>query len=81
VVVVATCDWEDDAYLDQWKSDTCQYLGKCGGATWPRHGHPCGTQSIVVWKIKIFLGSMSFEPMTYDRAQSLGKFQQPTCHV
>jgi hypothetical protein len=48
---------------------------KCGGATWPRHGQPRGTQSTVVWQVpKISLESMGFEPTTSTKPKCLEKW-------
>jgi hypothetical protein len=74
VAAVATGDWADDAHLDQWQSDTCQFSGKCGGATWPRHGQPRGTQSSNVWQVKkLFWGSWVLNPRPPPSPSALTK--------
>ena len=60
------CGWHIKLGLDMWQSS-----GKCGGATWPRHGQPHGTQSTVLWLVSKFLRSMGFETKTTHQAKHL----------
>jgi hypothetical protein len=41
--------------VDHSTFDTCHVFDKWHGATWPRHGLPCGTHGLVCWLVK-FVG-------------------------
>jgi hypothetical protein len=50
VMTSGDCDWEDVAGMDQYSVTRGMWLVKCGGATWPRHGQPRGTQLKIKWQ-------------------------------
>jgi hypothetical protein len=65
VVGTVAGDW-DDNWEDSWTNGRLMRgirLGQWEGATWPRHGFPCGTRSLDKFLGKI-LDSMRFNRVT-----------------
>jgi hypothetical protein len=65
---------------DKWSNRvlTCGiYLSECKGATWPSHGFPHGTHSLVKVFGKICLESTGVEPMTSGLGDALVRLGLP----